>query len=139
MGRKKSTDVDVFVQRNEFAFLISCKSYGINRKYELGEGQTCWSRSEDSKSWLRFAHQTAQVIAKYHNELQLPKELKGIMPFVCVGWPEYLYEPSQDYFMKDGTPRIATMREIEQFCKSIDNSKAKELFSDPWMVGIPDD
>ena len=58
---------------------------------------------------------------------------------VCTGWPEYLYEPSQDYFMEDGTPRIATMREIEQFCKSIDNIKATELLSDPWVVGVLDE
>lgn len=137
VGRKKSTDVDVFVQRNELAFLINCKSYGINRKYELGEGQTCWDRSEDSKSQLLFAYKTAQVIARYHNELQLPRELRGIMPLVCTGWPEYLYEPSQDYFIEDGTPRIATMREIEQFCNSIDNSKATELLTDSWVVGVP--
>ena len=61
------------------------------------------------------------------------------MPFVCVGWPEYLYEPSQDYFMEDGTPRIATMREIEQFCNGISDAKATELLLDPWMVIIPDD
>ena len=139
VGTKKNTDVDVFVQRNELAFLISCKSYGINRRYELGEGQTCWGRSEDSKSWLHFAHKTGQVIATHRAELQLPKELKGIIPLVCTGWPEYLYEPSQDYFMEDGTPRIATMRELEQFCESIDNNKTTELLSDPWVVSVLDD
>jgi hypothetical protein len=139
VGKKKSTDVDVFVQRNELAFLISCKSYGINRRYELGEGQTCWGRSQDSKSWLHFTHETAQVIAKNCDELQLPKELRGIMPLVCIGWPDYLYEPSRDYFMEDGTPRIATIREIEQFCRSIDNNKATELLSDPWVVGVTND
>ena len=136
---KNSTDIDVFVQRNDLAFLISCKSYGVNRRYELGEGQICWGRSEEAKSWLHFAYKTAQIIAQNRDELQLPKELKGIMPLVCVGWPEYLYEPSRDYFMEDGTPRIATMREIEQFFKSIDNSKTTELLSDPWVIGVLDD
>lgn len=139
VGRKTSTDIDVFVRWNELAFLFSCKSYGTNREYELGDGQTCWDRSEDAKRWLRSAYQTAKVIAEHHEELKLPKELRGIMPFVCVGWPEYLYEPSQDYLMEDGTSRIATMREIEQFCNGINDIKATELLSDPWMVSIPDD
>jgi len=138
VGKRTSTDIDAFVRWNEIAFLISCKSYGINREYELGNGQTCWDRSGDAKSWLNFTHQTAKVIARHHEELKLPKGLRGIMPLVCTGWPEYLYDPSQDYFMEDGTPRIATMREIEQFCNSFDNIKAAALLSDPWMVSIPD-
>jgi len=139
VANKMGTDIDVFVQRNELALLISCKSYGVNRKYELGDGQACWGRSEDAKSWFRFTHQTAKVLAEHHSELNLPKKIQGILPFVCTGWPEYLFEPSEDYFMKDGTPRIATMKEIEQFCRSIDDAKSNKLLSDPWCVRIPHD
>lgn len=46
-------------------------------------------------------------------------------------------EPSHDYFFEDGTPRIATMQEIEQFFKSIDDFKAHKLLLDPWTVQIP--
>jgi len=134
---RTGTDVDVFVQKNNLAFLISCKSYGVSRKYELGDGQIWWDRSESAKSWLSFAQKTAKVVAKYHRELKIPTKIVGILPFVCTGWPEYLFEPSQDYFMEDGTPRIATLGEIEQFCKSINKSKCKALLSDPWIVHIP--
>ncbi len=136
---KVGTDVDVFVQRNELALLISCKSYSVNREYELGNGQTCWDRSGAAKSWLRFAHQTAKVVAEHHKELKLPKEIKGILPLVCTGWHEYLFEPSEDYFLVDGTPRLATLREIEQFCRNLGARKVRKLFSDPWTVPISDD
>jgi len=109
---KVGTDVDVFVQRNELALLISCKSYGVNRKYELGNGEECWKRSEDAKGWFRFAYETAKVVANHRKELKLPRNLEGILPLVCTGWPEYLFEPAEDSFMFDGTPRIATIREI---------------------------
>lgn len=133
---KTGTDVDVFIQRNELAFLISCKSHGINREYELGNGQICWGRSDEAKSWLRFARHTANAISDHCEELKLPSEIKGICPLVCTGWPEYLYEPSQDYFMDDGIPRIATIREIEAFFKSIDDAKAQELLRDPWIIHL---
>ena len=57
-------------------------------------------------------------------------------PFVCTGWPEYLFEPTGEYFMADTTPRIATVRELEQFFRSIDKVKLKKLLSDPWVVLI---
>jgi len=131
---KVGTDVDVFVQRNELALLISCKSHGVNREYELGNGQECWKRSEDAKGWLRFAYETAKVVAAHDKELKLPKNIEGILPLVCAGWPEYLFEPTEDFFMCDGTPRIATVREIEQFCRNIDNVGLEKLFADSWIV-----
>lgn len=133
---KNSTDVDVFVQKDELAFLISCKSYGVNREYEMGTGQQCWDRSENAKSWLRFAHEVAKAVAEHHKELQLPVEIKYIIPFVCTGWPEYLFDPCDQYFMADGTPRIATIREIEQFCGSVDSATLKQLLSDQCIVPI---
>ena len=133
------TDVDVFVQRNQLALLISCKSYGVNREYELGNGQECWKRSEDAKGWLRFAYQTAKVVANHRNDLKLPKNIEAILPLVCTGWPEYLFEPAEDFFMFDGTPRIATIREIEQFCRNIDNMGLKKLFADSWTVLVKHD
>jgi len=78
-------------------------------------------------------------VAEHHKELKLPREIKGILPLVCTGWPEYLFEPSEDYFLENGTPRIATLREIEELCRNIDNAKAKKLLQDPWIVLIPDD
>jgi hypothetical protein len=134
---KVGTDVDVFVRRKELAFLISCKSYSVNGKYELGEGQTFWDRSATAKSWFRFAHNTATAIAAHHQELRLPPELRGICPLVCTGWPEYLFEPSREYFMEDGTPRIATVSEIRQFFQTIDDTKAEKLLRDHWIVHIP--
>lgn len=136
---KVGTDVDVFVQRNELALLISCKSYGVNREYELGNGQECWKRSEDAKGWLRFAYQTAKVIANHRKELKLPKNIEGILPLVCTGWPEYLFEPAEDFFMFDDTPRIATIREIEQFCRNIDNVALEKLIADSWTVRVERD
>lgn len=133
---KIGTDVDVFVQRNELALLIGCKSYGVNRKYELGDGQECWKRSEDAKGWLRFVYETAKVVANHRKELKLAENIKIILPLVCTGWPEYLFEPTEDFFIFDGTPRIATMKEIKQFCRNIDNMGVKRLFSDPWIVTI---
>ena len=98
-----------------------------------------WKRSEDAKGSLSFAYQTARVVAEHHKELKLPKELKGILPLVCTGWPEYLFEPSGAYFFPgDGTARIATLREIEQLCVSIDDTKAEKLLQDPWTVPVPD-
>jgi hypothetical protein len=136
---KVGTDVDVFIQRNELALLISCKSYGVNREYELGNGQECWKRSEDAKGWLRFAYETAKVVATHNKELKLPKNIEGILPFVCTGWPEYLFEPTEDFLMFDGTPRIATVREIEQFCRNIDNVALEKLFADSWAVRVERD
>lgn len=136
---KVGTDVDVLIRRNELAFLISCKSYSINRKYELGDGQTCWYRSEMAKSWFRFTHETAKAVAAHYQELNLPPELRGICPLVCTGWPEYLFEPSQDYFMEDGTPRIATIHEIRWFFESIDDAKAEKLLRDPFTVHVSKD
>lgn len=133
---KMGTDVDVFVQRDELALLISCKSHGVNREYELGNGQECWDRSEESKAELRFARQTAMVMAEHREELNLPKNIKGILPFVCTGWPEYLFEPTEDYFMDDGTPRIMTVREIEEFCRNIDSISLGKLLYDPWIVAV---
>lgn len=136
---KVGTDVDVFVQRKELALLISCKSYSVNREYELGNGQECWNRSEEAKGWLRFAYQTAKVIANHRKELKLPKNTAAILPLVCTGWPEYLFEPDEDFFMFDGTPRIATIREIEQFCRNIDNTGLEKLFADSWAVPVERD
>lgn len=133
---KGSTDVDVFVQKDQLAFLISCKSYGVNKEYEMGNGRQCWDRSQNAKSWLRFAHEVAKTVAEHHKELQLPVEIKYIIPFVCTGWPEYLFEPCDQYFMTDGTPRIATIKEIEQFCRSLGGSRIKKLLSDQWIVSI---
>jgi hypothetical protein len=133
------SDVDVLIRRDQLAFLISCKSYGVNREYELGNGKSCWHRSEDAKSWLGFAYRTAEVVAEHRTELKLPLEVRGVLPLVCTGWPEYLFEPSEEYFMNDGNPRIATVQEIESFFRSLDDIKAQVLLSDPWMVRISAD
>jgi hypothetical protein len=131
---KSGTDIDVFVLKGNLGILISCKSYGINREYELGSGQECWERSELAKGALRFAYETAKVVADHSKELSLPRGIKGILPLVCTGWPEYLFEPLEDFTMFDGTPRIATIKEIQQFCSKIDNTVLQSMYSDPWMV-----
>ncbi len=133
---KIGTDIDVFIRRKELAFLISCKSYSINRKYELGDGQACWDRSETAKSWFRFAYESVKVIAAHHQELHIPPEIEGICPLVCTGWPEYLHEPSEQYYMEDGTPRIATIDEIRHFFESMDDIKANNLLHDAYTVLI---
>lgn len=131
---KSGTDVDIFVRKDNLAILVSCKSSGVNRNYELGSGQECWERSELAKGALHFAHETAKIIADHYAELALPKGVKGILPLVCTGWPEYLFEPVEDFSMFDGTPRIATIREIQHFCSGIDDMALQRLYSDPWMV-----
>lgn len=136
VGHKMKTDVDVFIRRKEIGFLISCKSYGVNRRLELGDGQSWWKRSEDAKAWLRFAHETAKTVAEHHEELGLPPELKVIHPLVCTGWPEYLFEPYEDYSFQNGMPRIATLNEILSFFKDLNDAKAANLISDPWAVEI---
>lgn len=136
VGGKAGTDVDVFVRRKQLAFLISCKSYSTSRKYRLGDGQSAWERSEMAKSWLHSAQRVAKAIADHCEELNLNPEIRGIVSLVCTGWPEYLFEPSQDYFLEDGTPRIATLPEIQRFFKSIDDVKAERLSNDHWTVGL---
>jgi len=131
---RTGTDVDVFVQKGELAVMFDCKSYGVNRSYELGDGQLCWERSEQAKRWLRFAQQTAMVIAEHRVDLGLPESIRGILPFVCTGWPEFLFEPSQDYFMPDGMPRIATVREIVGYLADLDEQSGSNLLLDEWAV-----
>lgn len=41
--------------------------------------------------------------------------------------------------MFDGTPRIATIREIEQFYRNIDDMNLEKLFADSWAVLVERD
>jgi hypothetical protein len=129
VGRKKKTDLDVFVGLNDFAFPISCKAHYLNDKYLEGNGQEYFSRWEDATLWLRDIEEIGKHLVKRWKDYKLPKKYKYVIPIVCTTSPLYVWKEMANLRLPNDLPRICTLSELSEFLRNFDKHKTKLIKS----------
>lgn len=129
VGKKKKTDLDVFVGLEDIAFPISCKAYYLSDKYLEGSGQEYYSRWEEAVVWLEEIKEIGKHLAGKWNDYKLPEGYKYIVPLVCTSSPLYVWREITDLRLPNGLPRICTLAEISDFLGNIKKYKTKLIKS----------
>lgn len=127
VGRRAGTDIDLIFRKGTMGFVISCKSYANTRETYEGDRRAVWLRWTEIQSWVKENDELTAAMVQHAAEIQMPKDMRTLVPLVCVPQAEYLWDTSRHYMLTNDLPRVLTPWELKEWIGSISEDEVREL------------
>jgi hypothetical protein len=137
MGESNTfAEVDVYLQKAGYLFLIECKAYSVTREYFRGDIKPAQNRWNLMEKWLRVSDKRASEISRHPHgaNYAIPDGITHIVPLVCSAFPEFFWNmEQQNYLIDRQMPRVCTYTELVQLLTS---DRLQDIEKRPFTISL---